>query len=294
MGQWVDFLGAEVKFIKTPSFDRTRIVEAGAGNPETLFLMHGLGGHLEAYAKNVMPLARHFHVIAFDFVGHGLSSKPVDVEYNSELYSRQLLELMDHFNVDKAHISGESLGGWVAGRFAVQHPERIKRLVLNTTGGIPVVTDKGRQDALDLAELSKKTVGQTPTRESVRKRMQWLMHESNWGMLNEDLIDTRLHFYLQRDFQEAGPLVLKLLQRLTDDASGAQMIALEKIDAPTLLYWTKFNPIHDLASAQAALPRLRNGALYVSKGDAAHWPQYEAADEFNRVVERFLLTGQVG
>ncbi len=292
MGQWVDFLGAEVKYVKTPSFERTRIVEAGVGNSETLFLMHGLGGHLEAYAKNVIPLAQNFHVIAFDFVGHGLSIKPTNVEYNSELYARQLAELMDYFKVDKAHISGESLGGWVTGRFAVLHPERVKSLILNTTGGIPIVSEKGRQDAINLETLSKKTVGQRPTYESVRKRIEWLMHESNWKLLNEDLVDTRLHFYTQHDFQEAGPLVLKLLQRLTDDVSGSQMIELEKITAPTLLYWTKFNPIHDLASAQAALPRLRNGELYVSKENAAHWPQYEAANEFNEVVKRYLLTGK--
>lgn len=293
MGQWLDFLGAEVKYVKTPSFERIRVAEAGAGNPETLILMHGLGGHLEAYAKNIIPLSRHFHVIAFDFVGHGMSCKPTDVEYNSELYARQLLELMDHYGVTQAHISGESLGGWVAGRFAVAHPERVKSLVLNTTGGIPIVSEKGKQDAYNLGELSKKTVGQPPTRESVRKRMEWLLHESNWHMLNEDLIDTRLHFYQQPDFQKAGPLVLKLLQRLTDDASGTQMIALESILVPTLLYWTKFNPIHDLESAVAALPRLPKGALYVSKADAAHWPQYEASDEFNTVIERYLLTGEV-
>ena len=43
--------------------------------------MHGIGGHLEAYAKNVLPLSSDFHVVAFDFVGHGLSAKPLDIDY---------------------------------------------------------------------------------------------------------------------------------------------------------------------------------------------------------------------
>ncbi|MCL4661356.1 alpha/beta hydrolase [Burkholderia multivorans] len=292
MGQWIDFLGAEIRYVATPSYERIRIAEAGKGNPEVLFLMHGLGGHLEAYAKNVIALSKHFHVIAFDFVGHGLSCKPVDIEYNSDTYANQLLELMNAFNVDKAHLSGESLGGWVAGRFAVKYPERVKRLVLNTAGGIPIVTDKGRRDAAEFRELSAKNVGQQPTVDSVRKRMQFLMHESNWGLLDEDLVETRLFFYTQPDFQRAGPLVLALLQRLNDDASGSQMIQLENIAAETLLYWTKFNPIHDVESARAALPRLSRGSLYISTANAAHWPQYEAPAEFNAVVEHYLLTGE--
>jgi 2-hydroxy-6-oxonona-2,4-dienedioate hydrolase len=291
MSQWLSFLGAEVRYLQTPSFDRIRIVEAGKDNPEALILMHGLGGHLEAYAKNVVSLAKRFHVIAFDFVGHGMSAKPTDVDYNSDLYAKQLLEVMQALDIDKAHLSGESLGGWVAGKFAVKYPERVKTLILNTAGGIPIVSEKGRLDAFELGELSKKTVGQMPTMDSVRKRMQWLMHESNWDLLDDELVRTRLHFYTQPDFQRAGPLVLKLLQRLTDDASGSEMIDLERIVAPTLLYWTKFNPIHDLDAARAALPRLTNGSLYVGKADAAHWPQYEAPEEFNSVVERFLLTG---
>ena len=91
MGQWIDFLGAETRYVRTPSFERIRIAESGKENSEVLFLMHGLGGHLEAYAKNIIPLSNRFHVVAFDFVGHGLSSKPTDIEYNSDTYAKQLL-----------------------------------------------------------------------------------------------------------------------------------------------------------------------------------------------------------
>jgi HOMODA hydrolase len=56
-----------------------------------------------------------------------------------------------------------------------------------------------------------------------------------------------------------------------------------------LLLWTRHNPIHDVAAAQAALPR---GSLYVMHGQAAHWPQYEQPDEFNTVMHAFLSTGK--
>ena len=57
-------------------YGKTRIVEAGKGNKETLIFLHGVGGHCEAYAKNVVTLSDEFHVVAYDYVGHGLSDKP--------------------------------------------------------------------------------------------------------------------------------------------------------------------------------------------------------------------------
>lgn len=80
MSLWLDMLRAEIRFVNTPSFGRTRIAEAGRGHPETLVFLHGIGGHLEAYSKNVMPLSDRFHVIAYDYVGHGLFEKKV-MEY---------------------------------------------------------------------------------------------------------------------------------------------------------------------------------------------------------------------
>nr|UII03340.1 meta-cleavage product hydrolase [Paraburkholderia sp.] len=293
MSQWLDFLGAEVRFVDTPSFGRVRIVEAGRNNSEALFLMHGIGGHLEAYAKTVVPLSGRFHVVAFDFVGHGLSEKRTDIDYLPVTYARQLAELMDAMGIEQAHVSGESLGGWVTGVFAAMYPARILRAVLNTSAGIPVVSEKGRRDLRELADLSKKNFGQVPTVETVRKRMQWLMHESNWHLLDEEIIGVRLNFYQRPEFQKAAPYVFNLIAHSDGETAIEKLIDLEKIQCETLFLWTKFNPIHDVEAAQSACARVKNGALYVMKHDAAHWPQYEAPEEFNDVVGCFLETGRI-
>ena len=293
MSLWLDLLGATVRYVETLSFGNIRIVEAGAGKPEALFLMHGIGGHVEAYAKNVLALSADYHVVAFDFVGHGLSDKPLDIDYLPATYARQLGELMDALGIARAHISGESLGGWVAGTFAVLYPFRVKRLILNTTGGIPIVSEKGRRDLQNLEELSRRNVGQVPTIETVRRRMQWLMHESNWPLLDDELVGSRLAIYLRSDFQQAAPKVLALLKSADSGAGAPVMIELGRLACDTLFLWTRFNPIHDLEAATAACAQVHGGQLYVMHADAAHWPQYEAPAEFNAVVHRFLQTGKV-
>ena len=61
MSLWLDFLGTEIRTVATPTFGRIRIAEAGRGNKEVILFQHGLNGHLEAYAKNLIALSAQFH-----------------------------------------------------------------------------------------------------------------------------------------------------------------------------------------------------------------------------------------
>ena len=110
---------------------RTRVLQAGSG-PD-LILLHGTGGHLEAYARDIAGLAREFRVTAYDMVGHGWSDLP-DTPYTIDVLSDHLIGLMDALGISRAHLSGESLGGWVTAWTAAYHPDRVDRLVLNTPG----------------------------------------------------------------------------------------------------------------------------------------------------------------
>ncbi|HIH2748362.1 alpha/beta fold hydrolase [Burkholderia aenigmatica] len=287
MSLWLDMLGAEIRYVDTQHFGTIRIAEAGKGNPETLILQHGINGHLEAYAKNIVPLSTDFHVVAFDYVGQGLSSKPVR-EYNPVMLAEQLGELMDALGIEKAHLSGESLGGWVSGHFAAANPHRVRRLMLNTAGGIPIVTQKGKQDLETFIGLNKRNIDSTPTYESVQARMHWLMHPDNRHLVDDELVDLRLRIYLRPESRAVLPLLNEILAHHDD-----YLIPLEKLPEGTLFLWTHDNPIHDTESVKAAQAKVPGSILYFMKGNSAHWPQYEAIDEFNDVAVKFFKTGAV-
>ena len=107
---WSDILGAEVRH-RGKKY-RTRTIEAGDGEP--LILMHGIGGHAEAYSRNIHRLSQNFRVIAMDYVWHGFSSKPDVPSKMHPVYVDQILDLMDDLGIESAFFEGESLGGWVA------------------------------------------------------------------------------------------------------------------------------------------------------------------------------------
>ena len=287
MSLWLDFLGSEIRYVDTPTYGRVRIAEAGCGKGDTIMFQHGLNGHLEAYAKNINALSDHFHVVAFDYVGHGLSDKKVD-EYNPVVFAEQLRELMDAMDIASAHLSGESLGGWVSGIFAAKYPRRVRRLMLNTAGGVPIVSDKGKQDMANFMALNKRNVDAVPNRDSVMARMQWLLHPNNHHMLKEELVDLRLKIYLAPDTRRVAPKINAVIQRHDDF-----LIPLDQLKCETLFLWTADNPIHDLEAGRAAAAKVKGSLFYLMKGDAAHWPQYEAPEEFNRVTTEFFQNGRL-
>lgn len=282
MSLWIDMVGTEIRTVNTPTFGRIRVAEAGPKDAPAILFQHGIGGHLEAYSKNLVPLSDEFRCIAFDYVGHAMSNRKA-MEYTPPVLAEQVAELMDALELKKANLSGESLGGWVSGFFSVIHPERVDRLMLNTGAGIPIVSDKGRADMLDLMERSKKAAGLAPTFESVKHRIAWLIHPKNQHLVTDELVNLRLKFYLMAEGREVTPMVNRMLGRHDEF-----LLPLEQIRHETMLLWTRDNPIHDLECAQAAVKRIRNSSLYVMKADGAHWPQYEDPEEFNRVARAFF------
>jgi HOMODA hydrolase len=288
MSLWLDMLEAEVRLVESKSFGQTRIAEAGTKNENVIIFMHGIGGHLEAYARNIVALSDEFHTIAFDFLGHGLSHKKV-TDYTPLLLVEHLAQLMDALGLEKANLSGESLGGWVAGLFAAQHPERVERLMLNTAAGLPILTDQGRSDMQALIDLSQKAATQgPPTYESVQNRMKWLFHPANHHMINDELINTRLYYYSQPAMREVAPRVLAMIGQHDD-----YLIPLDKLSCDTLFLWTLDNPVHDVETARQSSAKVAGSRLYVMQHDAAHWPQYEAPEEFNSVTRQYFRDGSL-
>lgn len=100
--------------------------EHGAGEP--LVLLHGGFGATELLAPLIGTLAAGRRVIAVDLQGHGRTAD-IDRPLRAELMADDIAALIEHLGLDRADVMGYSLGGMVALRTAIQHPERVRRLV---------------------------------------------------------------------------------------------------------------------------------------------------------------------
>ncbi|WP_280246293.1 alpha/beta fold hydrolase [Nocardia abscessus] len=260
---------------------RTRVLEAGEGPP--LVLLHGTGGHLEAYARDIAGLAGDFHVICYDMVGHGWSDLP-DRPYTIDVLTEHLLSLLDVVGIERTHLSGESLGGWVVAWAAAHHPDRVDRVVLNTPGNIankPEVMSKLRDSTMAAV--------QDPSDETVRRRVEFLFHHKE--MVTDELVNLRRRIYSRPGFVQAitNTLVLQNPEVRKDFAWDPRWVS--QITAPTLLLWTDHDPTGGLDEAKMLLDWLPDAHLHVIE-DAGHWPQWERVDEYLETHRRWLLLGE--
>jgi pimeloyl-ACP methyl ester carboxylesterase len=99
------------------------------GSGEPLILLHGGLGATEMFGEVVPLLAKSRRVIAVDLQAHGRTAD-IDRPMSFEAMADDIAALIKHLGIEKADVMGYSLGGGVALRVAIQHPDAVKKLVL--------------------------------------------------------------------------------------------------------------------------------------------------------------------
>jgi 2-hydroxy-6-oxonona-2,4-dienedioate hydrolase len=258
----------------------TRVLETGTGTP--LILMHGTGGHLEAYAKNFRALAANYRVIAYDYPGHGWTTvTKADLEIDD--YLDHLTGLMDALGVRRAHLSGESLGGWVAVKFASRYPERVDRLVLNTPGGTMATPE-----VMERIRSLSQAAADDPSDERIRTRLEWLMADPR--SVTEELVAIRRGVYSRPGFADSMRHILCLQDPEVRRRNLVSDDELAAVAAPTLVIWTSDDPSGPARTGLDMAARIPAGEFQLIE-NAGHWPQWEQRERFDRTVLEFLGRG---
>lgn len=127
-----------------------------AGQGEPVLLLHGLGSCVEDWALQMPALAQRYRVIVADMRGHGRSDKPRG-PYTVTMMAADVLGLLDGLGIKSTHIIGLSMGGMIAFQLAVDHPDRVRSMVIVNSGPALVAQTPGEklkiQQRLLLAQL---------------------------------------------------------------------------------------------------------------------------------------------
>ncbi len=258
---------------------RTRVLQAGPADATPLILMAGTGGHLEAYAHNIAVLADSYRVIAYDYPGHGYTTTATrDLELPD--YVEHLRLLFDTLGIERAHLNGESLGGWVAIKFAAQYPERTLRLVLNTPGGT-----MARPEVMERIRSLSQAAADEPTAERIRARLEWLMADP--ATVTDELVAIRQAVYSRPGFAESMRHILCLQDPTVRARNLVTDAELAAVPHEALVIWTSNDPSGPAGTGIAMAEKMRQARFEFVPG-AGHWPQWEQHDTFNRLVLDFL------
>jgi len=176
----------------------------GGGTP--IVLIHGLGDRDEAWAPMLKRLKRAgFHVYAPDLLGYGRSPRPLDGDYSISGQTKFVYDFIQALGLQKTDLGGWSMGGWIALKLALDHPDLIDRVVVYDPAGIrfqlsepknlfePQTTDDV-QRLFSIMEPDAKPLPMNVRRDLLREiqAIQWTIDKNLSSMTENDLLETQL------------------------------------------------------------------------------------------------------
>ncbi len=250
---------------------KIRYLEAGDAAKPSVILLHGLGGQAENWQFNIAALAQNYHVIAPDQIGFGKSDKPL-LKYRVGTYADFLDKFMSEIKIEKAHLVGNSLGGWVAGLTAIKYPNRVEKIVLADAAGL-----KPRE--IDLKQIYALNYS---TRDEVRGLVKLVFYnQAVFG--SEIFIDQSMSLRIQANDGYTINSLIDSIKREEDFLNNR----LSEIKKPTLIIWGKQDGLLPVADAEIFNKGIAGSELVIFD-QCGHVPQVEKAADFNKKVLEFL------
>ena len=237
------------------------------------------GPGVTAYAnwRGVLPvLGEDFHVVAPDMVGFGYSDRPKDVTYGLDTWADQTLGVMDALGIEKAHLVGNSFGGAIALRLATRNPDRVDKLVLMGSVGVP----------FEITEGLDAVWGYDGTLEGMKKIMGFFAYDKS--LTSGDLAQARYEGATQPGFQEAFSSMFPAPRQRWVDSIVVPEEEIRRLPHRTLIVHGREDAVIPLSNSYRLLELIDNGDLSVFS-HCGHWTQIERKDDFNRLVRDFFL-----
>jgi pyruvate dehydrogenase E2 component (dihydrolipoamide acetyltransferase) len=256
--------GPRYEFVDTPA-GRLRYAKRGDGE-RNIVLVHGFGGDLDNWLFNIDALAAAGTVHALDLPGHGQSEKAVK-DASLKGLSDAVVGFLDTLGIRKAHLVGHSMGGAVASRTAVDHPERVTSLSLISSAGLGHEVNGGYIDGFVSAA----------SRRELKPVLEHLFHDP--ATVTRQLVDDLLKYKRLDGVDEA-------LRGLSGAlfADGRQMTVLaeelKQAGMPVLVVWGESDQVIPAAHASALDGRAKTEII----GGAGHMVQMEKANRVNELL----------
>ncbi len=255
--------------------DGEEIYHEVSGEGECIVFCHGAGGNHASWYQQVPAFARGYRLITWDQRGFGRSTNRAD-RAGPRAAVKDLVTLLNHVGVERAHLVGQSMGGWAILGFALEHPERVRSLVFaNTVAGIQLPDPPSEE-----------------TRKA-RERVAAVLLDPNAPIGVE-------HPCLAPGFAEQEPARTFLYNQISSLAPPTPMSAilemmetshtgesLQNLSVPALFVVGSLDalfPARDIRKAASFLP----GARVAEIPGSGHSPYFEDPERWNQAVLDFL------
>lgn len=261
-----------------------RIHYRDVGQGDTIILLHGIFSSLQTWDGWMTELSRSHRVIALDMPGFGMTGAPENPDdFDEDNIINTFAKFVERLDLDNFTLAGNSLGGFVAARYAAQYGNRVDRLILVDPFGYPQDTPwiLGLGTSFPIQFMGQYV--QPPI--IITMTLRWAYGDPR-RMSEKDI--TRYVQMSQRP--GARPIYMKTLKMVEERAENEAPLPFYRINAPTLLMWGEDDDWVPLDMAQRWLNDVENARLVTYPG-VGHIPMEEVPKDTLKDVERFLSEG---
>jgi pimeloyl-ACP methyl ester carboxylesterase len=206
--------------------------------------------------------------------GFGFSDK-ADLVANMARWVGQLTGFLDALGIERASVVGNSFGGGIGIRLAVDHPDRVDRLVLMGSVGISFPITEGLDHVW----------GYQPSLENMRRILDYFAYSRE--LVNDELAEVRYRAALAPGVQEAFSAMFPAPRQRWVEAMATPEDKIRAIPHETLIIHGREDKVIPLDNAYRLLGLIERSELHVF-GRCGHWSQIEWAADFNALLVRFL------
>ena len=253
----------------------------GQGDAPVIVLLHGSNADLHTWQLWVDRLKADYRVIRYDQRGHGLTGPAPDGDYRTDAFVADVDAVADRLGLERFVLAGNSMGGGIAMAYAVEHPERLRGLVLVDAGGADIKRKGSGNLLFTLAAIPviNKLMAQITPRSLVERSFSQSV--ANQAVVTPEAIDRYWELARYPGNREAT------LARFSQPRTPFTPAQVGAVTVPTLVMWGEQDSLIPFEAAGWYMEHLPNATLAAYK-DIGHIPMEEAPDQSASDLRAFL------
>ncbi|WP_260582517.1 alpha/beta fold hydrolase [Sphingopyxis sp. PET50] len=274
----------DANFVASPAGQRIHYRDQGKRDGPAIVLLHGSNSSLHTWEPLVQRLGGDYRIVTLDLPGHGLTGGTPDKDYGASGMMAAIDVVAAKLELDRFTLGGNSMGGWVAWRYALDHPDKIDALLLLDASGMPLrAGEKAPESNIGFRVLEYSSGRWLATRITPRSLVEISLRGSveKQAVVDEAMIDRYWELLRFPGNREATVLRARM------DREPAMADRIGGIRAPTLILFGKQDRLINASAAQTFHERIPGSEVVLLDG-IGHLPMEEAPDATAAVIADFL------
>lgn len=253
-------------------------LEGGDPSKPTLVMVHGFGADKDHWSFYAPWMTRDYRLIAPDLPGFGQNDRDATLPFDVASQAARLKAFLDALGIERPHLGGNSMGGWIALRFAIDYPDRLRTLTLMNNAGVQGANESELQKLAadrtynplipaNLADADRLIAFVVRKPPHVPARLKPAIYAD--ALRHRDLLDKI--FWIIADEMEASPLNDRLAE----------------VKVPTLIIWGRHDKLIDVSCVAVLEQGIAGSTAHIFE-HVAHVPMIEDPKATAEVQRAFL------